>query len=99
MTAPKSVEVVIGGLKLTISSEHSPEYTAEVAAHFDRAFQKIRSALPTVDAHRAAILAGLAVTDELFQARLSAAAGDQRVAAVTERLARLVSPKEQEPRP
>lgn len=94
MTAPKSVEVVIGGLKLLVSSEHSAAYTAEVAAHFDRAFQRIRSALPTVDAHRAAILAGLAVTDELFQARQAAAAGDQRVAAVTERLARLVSPKE-----
>ncbi len=94
MTAPKPVEVVIGGLRLLISSDHSAEYTAEVAAHFDRAVQKIRAALPTVDAHRAAILAGFAVTDELFQARQAAAVTDQRVEAVAERLTRLVSPKE-----
>lgn len=96
MSAP--VEVQIGGLKLLVSSEHPPEYTREVAAHFDRALQRIRSALPTVDAQRAAILAGLAVTDELFQARQTSAATDHRVSAVAERLARLLPPQKRGPR-
>ena len=92
MSGPNSVEVVIGGHKLLVSSEHSPEYTAAVASHFEQAFQKIRAALPTVDAHRAAILAGLAVTDELFQEREADARAARRIAALTDQLARLVPP-------
>ena len=86
------VEVQIGGLKLLVSSDHPADYTREVAAHFEQALQRIRSALPTVDNQRAAILAGLAVTDELFQTRQTSAATDHRVSAVTERLARLLPP-------
>lgn len=87
-----AVEVIIGGQKLLVSSDHPAEYTREVAAHFGAALAKIRDALPTVDAHRAAILAGLAVTDELFQARQADAATVDRIEAVTEQLARLLPP-------
>lgn len=86
------VEVSIGGHKLLVSSEHPPEYTREVAAHFDLALAKIRAMLPTVDAHRAAILAGLAVTDELFQARQADPATVGRIEGITEQLARLLPP-------
>lgn len=92
MTAPRSVEVVIGGHRLVVSSDHSPEYTTSVAAHFDEALQRIRSAMPTIDAQRAAILAGLAVTDELFEARRRFDERGARVGKVTEQLARLVAP-------
>ena len=92
MSGHGPVEVQIGGLKLLVSSDHTPDYTREVAAHFDRVLQRIRSALPTVDTQRAAILAGLAVTDELFQTRQTSAATDHRLGAVTERLARLLPP-------
>ncbi|MEO8451100.1 MAG: cell division protein ZapA [Gemmatimonadota bacterium] len=87
-----AVQVKIGGQLLTVSSEHPPEYTEQVAAHFDAAFQNIRSSMPTVDAHRAAILAGLAVTDELFQARQSDVATADRIQSITEQLARLLPP-------
>lgn len=87
-----AVEVTIGGHKLLVSSEHPAEYTREVAAHFDAALTKIRTTLPTVDAHRAAILAGLAVTDELFRARQAGTATAGRIEAVTEQLARLLPP-------
>lgn len=93
-----SVEVVIGGHKLMVSSDHSAEYTRQVALHFDQALQRIRTALPTVDAHRAAILAGLAVTDELFQARQLDSATAHRVRAVAEQLARLLPPEKRGPR-
>ena len=92
MSEPNSVEVTIGGHRLVVSSEHTPEYTAAVASHFDAAFQRIRSAMPKVDAQRAAILAGLAVTDELFQTRLSSETSAARIQKVTEQLARLVPP-------
>ncbi|MHB1327135.1 MAG: cell division protein ZapA [Gemmatimonadales bacterium] len=90
MSNSRPVEVVIGGHKLLVSSDHPPEYTKAVADHFDQAFQRIREALPTVDAHRAAILAGLAVTDELFQARQAGTGTADRVRAVAARLEQLV---------
>ena len=88
----RSVRVTIGGHELVVSSDHPPEYTREVAAHYDAALGRIRAAVPTVDAHRAAILAGLAVTDELFQARQADSATADRLQAVTEQLARLLPP-------
>ena len=46
------------------------EYTQEVAAYFDQLPpEHPERRMTTVDAHKVAILAGLAVTDELFQAR------------------------------
>lgn len=86
------VEVVIGGQRLLVSSDHAPEYTKAVAAHFDAAFARIRTSLPTVDTQRAAILAGLAVTDELFQARQSDEATIERLRAIDDRLTRLLPP-------
>lgn len=95
----EAVRVTIGGHELLVSSDHPPEYTREVAAYFDAALARIRAALPTVDAHRAAILAALAVTDELFQARQADAAAARRLEAVTGELARLVPPGRRGPRP
>lgn len=85
-----SVKIVLGGTELTVSSEHPPEYTREVAAHFDAVLARIRSSVPSVDAHRAALLAGLAITDELFQAREGDARHAARLRGMTDRLARLV---------
>lgn len=85
-----SVKIQLGGTELTVSSEHSPEYTREVAAHFDAVLARIRGSLPSVDAHRAALLAGLAMTDELFQARHGDAEQSARLTGLTERLTRLL---------
>lgn len=92
MSASRSVKVTIGGHELVVSSDRPPDYTREVAAHFDAALTRIRAEVPTVDAHRAAILAGLAVTDELFQARQADSSAADRLVAVTEQLARLLPP-------
>jgi cell division protein ZapA (FtsZ GTPase activity inhibitor) len=63
-----------------------------VAAYLDAALKRVRDSLPMVESHKAAILAGLAITDELFQARR----GDQEVAdrlsAMADDLARLLPP-------
>ncbi len=87
-----AVKVVIGGEEFTVRSELPPEYTREVAAHFDRMLAGIRASLPTVEAHKAAILAGLAVTDELFQARRGDADLAARLAGLAEDLLRLLPP-------
>ena len=75
-----------------MTSDHPEEYTREVAAYYDAALSRIRAELPTVDAHRAAILAGLAITDELFQARTANDNTAERLSSVMERLARLLPP-------
>lgn len=91
MSAPRhSVRIALGGTELTVSSEHTPEYTREVAAYFDAVLARIRSSVTAVDAHRVALLAGLAITDELFQAREGDAAQAARLRGMTDRLARLV---------
>ncbi len=93
MTGPKhTVKVLIGGEEFTVRSELPPEYTREVASHFDAALARIRGSLPTVEAHKAAILAGLAITDELFQARSADADQAARLTALAETIARLLPP-------
>ena len=68
-TTKNAVRVFIGGEEYTVRSEVPPEYTREVAAYLDAALKRVRDSLPMVESHKAAILAGLAITDELFQAR------------------------------
>lgn len=91
--APKqSVRVQVGGEELMVRSELPPEYTRDVAAYFDDALRRIRAMLPTIEAHKAAILAGLAVTDELFRARRADQEVAARVTALADDLARLLPP-------
>lgn len=93
MTAPRNaVRVLIGGEEFTVRSELPPDYTREVAAHFDRLLGGIKASLPMVEAHKAAILAGLAVTDELFQARRGDSDLAARLNVLAEEIARLLPP-------
>lgn len=87
-----SVKITLGGTELTVSSEHTPEYTRDVAAYYDGVLSRIRGSVPSVDAHRAALLAGLAITDELFQARLGDGDHATRLRGLNERVARLLPP-------
>ncbi len=70
MNAKKTVvKVTIGGDEYTLKSDRPPEYTRAVAAHVDQALSDVQSTGTIVETHKAAILAALAITDELFQAR------------------------------
>ncbi len=90
--ARHSVKIQLGGAEFTVNSEHPPEYTREVAAYFDAALARIRASAPSLDAHKAALLAGLAVTDELFQGRLGDGEHAARLSSMRDRLARLLPP-------
>jgi cell division protein ZapA len=81
--AKQAVKVTIGGEEYSVRSELPPEYTREVAAYLDAALKRVRDSLPMVESHKAAILAALAITDELFQARR----GDRQIADRMERMA------------
>ena len=93
MSTPKNaVRVLIGGEEFTVRSELPPEYTREVAAYLDAALKRVRDSLPMVETHKAAVLAALAITDELFQARRGDRDIADRIAVLADDLARLLPP-------
>ena len=91
-TTKNAVRVIIGGEEYTVRSELPPEYTREVAAYLDAALKRVRDGLPMVETQKAAILAALAITDELFQARRGDRDVADRLTAMANDLARLLPP-------
>ncbi len=91
-TTKNAVRVVIGGEEYTVRSELPPDYTREVAAYLDAALKRVRDSLPMVETQKAAILAALAITDELFQARRGDREIADRLSAMADDLARLLPP-------
>jgi cell division protein ZapA len=91
-TIKNAVRVIIGGEEYTVRSELPAEYTREVAAYLDAALKRVRDSLPMVESHKAAILAALAITDELFQARNGDREMADRLTAMADDLARLLPP-------
>ncbi|MFN5583183.1 cell division protein ZapA [Gemmatimonas sp.] len=61
------VKVRILGEEYTLRTEASPEHTKAVAEHVDRTIRAILSGSSTMETQKAAILAALQVTDELFR--------------------------------
>ncbi len=91
-TTKNAVRVIIGGEEYTVRSELPPDYTREVAAYLDAALKRVRDSLPMVETQKAAILAALAITDELFQARRGDRDTADRLTAMADDLARLLPP-------
>src|ERR1041385_2435361 len=76
-TKKHAVKVMIGGEEYTVRSDLPPEYTREVAGYLDQALKRVLAQSGLVETHKAAILAALDITNELFQARK----GEREVAA------------------
>ncbi|HEV8176191.1 MAG TPA: cell division protein ZapA [Gemmatimonadales bacterium] len=91
-TTKNAVRVLIGGEEYTVRSELPPEYTREVAAYLDAALKRVRDSLPMVETQKAAILAALSITDELFQSRRGDREVADRLTAMADDLARLLPP-------
>ena len=70
-TRKHSVKVEILGESYAIRTEAAPEHTKAVAEHLDKAIRQILSGGSVIEANRAAILAALQITSELFEARES----------------------------
>ncbi len=64
-----SVKVEILGESYVLRTEAAPEHTRAVAEYLDKAIRQILSGGSVIEANRAAILAALQITSELFQAR------------------------------
>jgi cell division protein ZapA len=62
-----TVTVDIAGERHVLRSDAPPEYTRAVAAHVDETLRRMGGG--SLEQHRAAILAALSITDELFRTR------------------------------
>lgn len=69
MSEKQSVTVRIAGEEHVIRASAPPEYTKACAKLVDDRILEIRTKAGLLEAHKAAILAALSITDELFQAR------------------------------
>lgn len=63
-----------------------------MAAYLDAALSRVRATLPNVEPHKAAILAALAITDELFQSRRGDREFAARLTALADEIAPLLPP-------
>ncbi len=89
MTSKKNVvRVTILGDEYSIRSDQSTERTQAVAEHVDNVIKQTMRAGNIVDAQKAAILAALSITDELFDAR----EGGEDLAASMKRLSAEIRP-------
>jgi len=93
MTPKKTVvKVTIGSEEYTLKSDRPTEYTRAVAEHVDRALKEVLSAGSMVEIHKGAILAALAITDELFQERRASREVADRVTNLATDLCRVLPP-------
>lgn len=70
MSGERTVTTVeIAGEEYAIRSEASRDYTLECARYVNDTIREIMSRGSLVEVHKAAILAALALADQLFQAR------------------------------
>jgi len=86
------VKVRIGSEEFALRSDRPEEYTRAVAEKVDRALREILSSGAIVESHKAAVLAALAIADELFQEQAARADLAERLTRLSGELARLLPP-------
>lgn len=88
----RTVRVTIFGEDYQIRTDLGERYTLQCASYVDDAIQAAHVGGHVSEPHKAAILAAMKITDELFRARAEVAGVDQRV---RERLTELAERLEQ----
>jgi cell division protein ZapA len=91
-----SVKVDILGESYAIRTEAGPEHTKAVAEHLDRAIRQILASGSVIEVNRAAILAALQITSEMFVARETNEALTESMRALSADVRRLLPPGKRE---
>ena len=91
-----SVKVEILGESYVLRTEAAPEHTKAVAEYLDKAIRQILSGGSVIESNRAAILAALQITSELFQARESNGALIGSMQGLSADMRRLLPPAKRE---
>lgn len=87
-----SVKVEILGESYVLRTEAAAEHTRAVAEYLDKSIRQILSGGAVIEANRAAILAALQITSELFQARESSGALTGAMQGLSADMRRLLPP-------
>lgn len=66
----RSVEVQIGGHRLSVRSNHAPDFVRQLAAHIDGKVTDLQERAPHVPLPKLLMLASMTVAEELFETRL-----------------------------
>jgi cell division protein ZapA len=90
VTDGRVIPVEIHGQRYPIRSSLDPEYVARLATYVDEKMRAAADSTPTGDQVRLAVLAAINIADELFRSRDQNATRDDRLAARTEELERLL---------
>lgn len=98
-TRKTSVKVEILGESYAIRSDATAEHTRAVAHHLDQAIRQILSTGSVIEANRAAILAALQITSELFQAREANEAVTEAMGQLSDEVRRLLPPAKRDVAP
>ena len=91
-TRKTSVKVEILGESYAIRSDASAEHTKAVAEYLDHAIRQILTSGSVIETNRAAILAAMQITSELFQAREANEAVIAAMADLGDEVRRLLPP-------
>ena len=92
MSRKSSVKVTIVGEEYTIRSDEPAEHTRAVAKYGDETIRSVMNAGATVESHKAAILAALQITDELFKTQDGREELADRMRVLSSELRRLLPP-------
>jgi len=91
-TRKTSVKVEILGESYAVRSDASAEHTKAVAEYLDHAIRQILGSGSVIETNRAAILAAMQITSELFQAREANEAVIAAMADLGDEVRRLLPP-------
>ena len=92
-TAKRSVRVSIVGEEYSIRTERSAEFTRAVAEHVDRTIRSVLESGTVIETQKAAILAAMKITDELFREREEGEELAAEMHSLTTELKRLLPPQ------
>ena len=87
-----TVRVTIAGEEYSIRSGETPEHTRAVAQYLDQAIKRVLHSGSLVETQRAAILAALQVTSELFHSRDAREQTDGELRAMSAEIRRWLPP-------
>lgn len=86
------VRVSIVGEEYTIRSDATPEHTRAVAEYVDAAIKRVLHSGSVVETQKAAILAALQITDELFGEQTARRELDDEIRALSADVSRWIPP-------
>ena len=97
MTKKSSVRVQILGEEYSLRTEASADHTRAVAEYLDRAVRDVVNSGMVVETQRAAILAALQITSDLFEAREEVEEVSASLRAMSNDVRRLLPPARRGP--